>query len=195
VGLWVLLLRADAEARAFDFEGALRDLHAAIALYGSRPLAFGLTVADVAGARIARRLELDGRGPYAPFEESARALFERAAAARDAGLLAEVARLYPQAEAARRAETLRLEWALSAGDARAAAALLHKSLDPGSALTREDAQRLARLGRLLAEAGNTAFERGLLARIGAAFPDEPAPGADGRTFGELLRELPPASAR
>jgi outer membrane protein assembly factor BamB len=188
VALWVLFARADAEARALDLEGALRDLHAALARYGSRPLAFGLTVADVARARIARRIELDGPGPYAPFEEVARTLFERAAAARDAGLLAEVARLYPHAAAARRAEALRLEWSLAAGDARGSAALLYPALDPGSELTRSDALLLARLAHLLAVAGNTKLEQGLLASLGASFPDEPAPGAGGKTFGELLRE-------
>jgi outer membrane protein assembly factor BamB len=191
VGLWVLMTRAEAAARSNDYAAAHADLHAALARYGDLELAFDLTVRDVAAARIGRRIELDGRAPYAAFEARAHDLYERAVAQRDTALLADVARLYPHAEAARQADGVRLDWALEAGDAAAAAKLAFGRVRADGALRADDAAILVRLADLFAREGNAAFERDVLRRAAAALPSEPSPlpRHQGKTYAALAREL------
>jgi outer membrane protein assembly factor BamB len=190
VGLWVLCTRAEASARSHDFAGAHADLHDALARYGKRELALGLTVRDVAGARIARRIELDGRAPYGAFEARARDLFDRAVAKHDALLLAEVGELYPHSDAARRSNALRLDWALAAGDADAAAGLAFGALSPRGALAPDDAAILVRLADLFRARGNEAFERDLLRRLAKEVPSgvSPVERHAGRSYSSLASE-------
>ncbi|MEM7308846.1 MAG: PQQ-binding-like beta-propeller repeat protein [Planctomycetota bacterium] len=191
VGLWVLLSRADASARERRHGDALEDLHTALARYGARPLAYDLSISDVATARIARRLELDGRSPYAPFEERARALFERAVEAKDPALLAEVERLYPHAKAAERSADLGLAWALESGDPAASAALAYRSFSNEPTPTPDDAHVLVRLGQVLSEAGNDELGRALLSHLGTELGDRASdlPAHGGKTFAEVARTL------
>ncbi len=195
VGLWVLFSRARAWAREGQVGRALEDLHQAIARYGERRLAFGLSVSDVARSRIDRRLEMDGRRGYAPFEERAGELFERAVAARDPHMLSEIARLYPHSKAAGRAEKVQLEWAFDSGDAALAAALAFRTLEHGPRATERDALTLLRVGAVLRARGNATFERELVGWLARDFGElrSNVPEHEGRTLSDLARQLATAS--
>ncbi len=190
VGLWVLLTRADARARAADRSGALVDLHGALARYGELAISEGLRVGSIVRRRIGRRLELDGPDDYAVFEERATELFQEAMTANDPKLLRTVADLYPHSQAAIRANRARLDWAFRAQDAETVARIVGEAIQNPQTQKKESALLLLRLGSLLADAGNEPFYEGLLAFLVERFPalrsDIEAHGR--RTLNEIYKE-------
>jgi outer membrane protein assembly factor BamB len=161
IGLWVLFTRADARARAHDGAGALRDLHDALARYGTIPINDSLLVGDLAGDRISRRLELDGRGIYREFEREAAALHARALGDDERDLLTEVLRLYPHSKVASEANRALLAWAWRRGETGTLARMLFGTGHRTGWHPEDLELGLFRLGLLLAEGGNHAFLRGL----------------------------------
>ncbi|MEW6073000.1 MAG: PQQ-binding-like beta-propeller repeat protein [Planctomycetota bacterium] len=193
VALWVLLTRADLLARGQDGAGALRDLHAALARFGGVGLNDAWRVAGIVEERIARRLELDGRTAYEPFERAAAELLAAATAADDPARIAEVGRLYPHAAAARAANRALLQRALRAGDPSGIARMLYGPA-PGPGLTREERELgLLALAVALARAGNHEFLAGFAADRAAALPDL-GRGLDEGTRAELDSLLAAAGA-
>ena len=163
MALWVMLTRADARARQRDGGRALQDLHAALDQYGELALNESYTVADVLGLRIDRRLELDGRAAYAPFERDATNLFQRAVAENDRRLLEDVVRLFPQSKAAHEANRALLVHAYQGGDAREMARMVYGQA-AGRQLSAADRRAgLLQLAMLLAGAGNAEFLTGFVA--------------------------------
>jgi len=195
VGLWVLLSRAVASARERDTAAALGDLHAALARYGSLPIVEGVDVDTLVAARIGRRLELDGRADYAPFERAAEQLVQRALSTRDPSALEQIGRLYPHSEAARTAMRTLLDWAFDDTDATRAAEIVYADAQRGG----PDPEALVRLGQALSAQGNPEFLTELLRSLARSRPSLPSPLAEhgGRTLGEIAHQLPlpPPAAR
>lgn len=196
VGLWVLLARADAKARANETAGALADLHTALARHGDVPLGPNHTVRSVVCERIGRRLELDGAAEYAAFEARAEKLLGEALAANEERELARVAELYPHSHAAVRANAERLERAFQRDDAATIAAIAYG--DTGAAQSAAVVtSALLRLGAVLERLGNRDFAAGLVASLARTVPTESSdlPAHGGKSFAELGRELPPPFPR
>ncbi len=187
VGLWVLLDRADAAARAFDRQRALEDLHAALARYGDLHVNAATRVADVVDQRLARRLSLDGRGVYASFEARAQELLRRALETRDEATLAGLVRLYPHAEAAIAARRTLLDWSFAAGDTARTVALAWALVQDAPRAGGEEALGLLRAATLLGRAGNHELEALLVEALASDQPDlrSDLPGDEGRALSEL----------
>ncbi len=162
IGLWVLLTRADAHARQRQGAKALRDLHAALDRYGGQAVNDSMSVRDLVSQRISRRLELDGRGAYRPFESDASNLYERARGDEDRRMLEEVIRLYPHSDAAGEANRELLRHAYLRDDAGAVASMIFGAARNLELSEEDRALGLFQLGVALARTGNTAYLRGLL---------------------------------
>lgn len=192
VGLWVLVERSWHHGDRGEFEAELADLHAILARYGDRPLVRGVSAYELASARIARRLDHGQRDAYTRFEREAQALYDRAQAGHDGAALMSVTRLYPHSAAARRARESRLQWAFEQNEIDVVAALVREALSERPTPTQDDAELLLRLGQGLAQRGNHAYLRGLVAALARDWPNLVSPVAEHE--GKTLRELAAALA-
>ncbi|MSR62280.1 MAG: hypothetical protein EXS08_07535 [Planctomycetes bacterium] len=195
--LWVAIERAGERVRCAQLAPALEDLHEALRLGRDIELARGLTLGVFLRERIARVLDLPGgRGAFAALEERAAARLARARATDDARELRAVAELFPHARAAESALELLLEHALAAHDAPAVAELVADALAGGGAPSEREGRLLLSLAEVLAERGNAAFERALLASLLRADPALWSSWRDraGRAPAEILAEPAPDGA-
>jgi outer membrane protein assembly factor BamB len=193
IGLWVCLARADLHARARRPQAALEDLHAALERYGELELVPGLDVECLVFERIARRIELDGRAAYAPFEARAETELAAAFAAHDSHALASLAHRFPHSAAGERARALRLDWAVASQDVTTVARIAHESLARSAASSEATALVLLRLAVVLERHGNRAYARAVLARCARLHPElvSDLPEHGGATLAELARERAP----
>lgn len=172
-GAWALVQRALWAEQRGHFAEALDDWHAVLARWSDVVLAPDVTLGARATERIGDLIAAGGRVLYRPFEERAQRLLENALAVGDGDALDRLPRLYPFAAATQEARAARLTLALEEPDvealARSVGGLLAE-LDPRlDAFGR--AQLAARLAIGLGRAGNVDFERALLTRIAASWPD------------------------
>ncbi|MDP6540821.1 MAG: PQQ-binding-like beta-propeller repeat protein, partial [Planctomycetota bacterium] len=196
VGLWVALERAAYHARTGDVTAELEEWHRVLERWPAEPLPPG-SAAEVAGGRIAACLEAAGREPYAPFEERARALLERVAATGDRVRLEEVARRFPQSDAARDANDLLLDWAVEQGDTQAVASIVSGELPRTWCAARaneREALLVLRLAAALESTGNLDYPRALLRALAESRADlvSPVTVHGGLTLGELVEREAPA---
>jgi len=195
--LWVAVERAGERVRAAQLAPALEDLHEALRLGRALELARGFTLGEYLRERIARVLDLPGgREAYAALEERATARLAQAKSTSDARELRTVAELFPHARAAEEAQELLLERSLAARDAPAVAELVADALASGGSPPERESRLLLSLAEVLAERGNTAFERTLLEGLLRADPARWSSWRDraGRAPAEILAEPAPESA-
>ena len=192
VGQWVLVERAHRLAQRGRVADELADLHAAIASYGDRPLATGLTVHQWARDRIGARLESGARRAYAPYERTAQDLLDAALANGDDDALARVVWLYPHSAAARSAGDARLALAFEQGDLKLAARLVYGARpSSGARLDEHEARALVRLAALLGAGGNRELRRAVYERVLREHPSLLVEvEGERRTVAELHGELP-----
>jgi outer membrane protein assembly factor BamB/tetratricopeptide (TPR) repeat protein len=194
VGLWVSLERAAHLASSGDVAGELVELHHMLQHWPEVPLPPG-SVTEVAGGRIAARVDAFGLEIYAPFEDRAHALLERATGGRDRERLEEVARLFPHSQAARDANDLLLDWAVEEQDAPTVARIVLSELPRvWSAAHADEREALLalRLGATLESGGNRDTMRELTRALARAQPDlvSPIKAHGGLTLRELVEREP-----
>jgi len=192
VGLWVALERAEHYARTGDVAAELEQLHRMLELWYDESLPLG-SVSTLATGRIALRVARHGERVYEPFERRAEALLERAMEAREPELLAQVSELYPRSLAARRANDVLLGWAFEEGDAATVAGIVLSELPARFSATlagERETRLMLYLGATLADAGNGAYMRALLAALAWSNPRlvSPLERHAGRELSELSEE-------
>lgn len=198
VALYATLARAEVHAARRAAGPELEALHRLVREWPDQPLPGG-RVGPLAAERIGALLAEGAQGAYAPFEERAGELLERALAQGSLPALERVARLYPHSAASRQAHDRLLAFAVEQGDIARAASILAAELpetwSPARA-TAGEAQRLLALAAAAERAGNPALACGLLEQLGKAHPrlvsDQPPHG--GRAVLELVRESAASSA-
>lgn len=181
LGLWLLVERAQGYARRRqlgDEARELEDLHAILESYATLELPGEVQAWTWAAARVGARVAAGAEEAYAPFEERARNLLDRARAAGDARLLERVPALFPHSRAAGAANDARVELALETGDASQVAEIVLATLPADWAPRRASAREVAylvRFAHLLGEQGNLELRGGLIARLAEHHPELEVP--------------------
>jgi outer membrane protein assembly factor BamB/tetratricopeptide (TPR) repeat protein len=199
VAAWVRIERALENARLGRLGQALEDLHDVLREEPATAVVSGTTLGDVASRHISAILNSPaGRQAYEPFEQAARALFERAIDARDEAGLTEVARFFPHSRTAEEARDLRIERALVERDPERVVALVREALDGPAPEPARRTRWLLALARALGQSGNRELEQALVRDLAERSPDHVSelPGHGGRTLAALVagHETPEAVA-
>ena len=198
VGLWVLLRRQELFRREHRRGDELEVLHAILADYGETELSAsaGARSGNSVAERIGVLIRAGATGEYAPFEERAGALLERALEADDLEQLARVPALFPHSQAAQRANDARIAAAFERGDVATLAEVALRELPaqwhPRTASPRQ-IELLLRLASVLAHNGNPAYRAGLLASLAEHHPHVRSTLVrhDGRTLAQLAADFAP----
>ncbi|MEM7516464.1 MAG: PQQ-binding-like beta-propeller repeat protein, partial [Planctomycetota bacterium] len=161
VELWARLERARRHEEAGRYGLAFEDYHAVIEEFGFEEIG-ARSVRGLAADGIARNLQAGGGVGYAPFEERAAEMLERARNSEDTEQVAAVSRFFPHSQASRAAHDVLLEVALEQGDATEVAAIVDSELPENWAPQFADARQIdlvLGLARTLGRSGNTEYER------------------------------------
>ncbi len=177
VGVWAGLTLIGEDQRRGDTAAEVGRLFTLVREHGTAPLpgGSGAPVRAWAAFQLDRLRRASGAELFAPYEAAARALLDDALRApQDGASLARIAELYPGTDAARRADDLRLDLAVSAGEVEEVARIVLDPLPPDSALRTLDERELRLVLRLAAAfgaRGNLALRAALGESLAALRPN------------------------
>ena len=199
VPLWTAVQRALDAERGGDFAAALEHWHLALLRGRHGTLAEGVPTAERVTELIGALLDIAGRAWYEPFDGDAQRAYDDANRRRDRRALEEVVARYPFARAADDARQALVEFAFELGDTRALVEAVLASGRPSATPDGKEVSRLILLALGLGQAGNPAFERGLLAELARSHPDHeirhpPHTGRALREWRATAASTPPSPA-